>query len=159
MPRAHKGAREQGGLEVGGPSPIGGITPITNSAARTTYVACCHGWVYIDGYLDPTIHPVCEIKACEADAREWLQRHHDRPGSDTATPAPRDTVLEHSTREGAAATANDDTPERHPMPLWQNIDDALLDRLMDVGLVTNDDTPQDVAIETSIDDISDIVPL
>ena len=159
MPRAHKGAREQGGLEVGGPSPVGGITSITNSAARTTYVACCHGWVYIDGDLDPSIHPVCELKACEADAREWLQRHHDRPGSDTAEPALRDTVLEHNTREGAAATANDDTPERHPMPLWQDIDDALLDRLMDVGLVTNGDAPQDVAIETSIDDISDIVPL
>ena len=48
-----------------------------DSDVTSSYVECKHGWVLIDGVLDPTVRPRCNRPACRAKAQRWW-RQHDR---------------------------------------------------------------------------------
>jgi ADP-ribose pyrophosphatase YjhB (NUDIX family) len=61
--------------------------------------------------------------------------------------------------EVATHVSRDDEPTPRLMPLWRGLGDVLTQRLITCGLITWGDTPHEVAVDTSIEDIAAVVPL
>ena len=196
----------------------------------STYIACRHGWLHIEGDHDPSIWPVCSRKRCSKQAQWWHAQNNDslvsQSASDTdaqtsPSAAPEDVTalppkrppparcdhcggtgvvkgtdcwycegngaeqpidvgcwrsevleLDASTAtaldgdspaspasEVATHVSRDDEPTPRLMPLWRGLGDVLTQRLITCGLITWGDTPHEVAVDTSIEDIAAVVPL